>query len=89
MPKRNRKIDPAAAWEAQVQAQLDQLATYNAERARGIVHTPEWDERMAKAQARFDADVEREAQIQADAHTRYRRNLVNLGYDSGDGLPRG
>lgn len=33
---------------------LDKLAAYNAERARGIVHTPEWDERMARAQTEFD-----------------------------------
>lgn len=36
---------------------LDTLATYNAERARGIVHTQDWDERMAKYQAEFDADA--------------------------------
>ena len=31
------------------------LGQYNAERARGIVHTPEWDEKMAELQAAFDA----------------------------------
>ena len=31
------------------------LGVYNAERARGIVHTPEWDEKMVKLQAEFDA----------------------------------
>ena len=30
------------------------LATYNGERARGIVHTAEWDERMAVEQRAFD-----------------------------------
>ncbi|MGE5829739.1 MAG: hypothetical protein ACM30G_15465 [Micromonosporaceae bacterium] len=30
------------------------LAVYNAEVARGLIHTPEWDERMAVAQAEFD-----------------------------------
>jgi hypothetical protein len=30
------------------------LETYNQERARGIVHTPEWRERMAREQERFD-----------------------------------
>ncbi len=30
------------------------LARYNGERARGLVHTPEWDERMAALQAEFD-----------------------------------
>jgi hypothetical protein len=33
------------------------LATYNAELSRGIVHTPEWDARMAAEQARFDAKM--------------------------------
>jgi hypothetical protein len=31
------------------------LARYNAERARGLVHTPEWVEKMAFEQRRFDA----------------------------------
>ncbi len=31
------------------------LATYNGERARGIMHTPEWQEKMAADQERFDA----------------------------------
>lgn len=35
--------------------EIEQLATYNAERARGLVHTPEWVEKMAELQARFDA----------------------------------
>jgi hypothetical protein len=30
------------------------LATYNGERARGIVHTPEWQAKMAAEQKRFD-----------------------------------
>ena len=30
------------------------LAVYNSERARGIVHTAEWDGRMAALQAEFD-----------------------------------
>ncbi|WP_326646070.1 hypothetical protein OG884_15575 [Streptosporangium sp. NBC_01755] len=32
----------------------DVLARYNAERARGIVHTEEWQARMAVMQLRFD-----------------------------------
>lgn len=32
-----------------------QLATYNAERARGIMHTQEWQDRMAEEQRRYDA----------------------------------
>ena len=37
---------------------FETLATYNAEVARGIVHTPEWDARMADLQREFDARVE-------------------------------
>jgi hypothetical protein len=33
---------------------FDALATYNAERARGIVHTPEYAEKMTRAQTEFD-----------------------------------
>jgi hypothetical protein len=32
------------------------LATYNAERTRGLVHTPEYVERMKAEQAAFDAE---------------------------------
>ena len=32
------------------------LANYNAERARGIVHTPEWDELMREHQEAFDEE---------------------------------
>jgi hypothetical protein len=35
-------------------AETDQLALYNAERARGIQHTPEWHAKMAQLQRRFD-----------------------------------
>lgn len=35
----------------------DILAQYNAECSRGIVHTPEWDARMALEQAKFDAEM--------------------------------
>lgn len=34
---------------------FEQLARYNAEHARGIVHTPGWDARMAGVQRDFDA----------------------------------
>jgi hypothetical protein len=33
---------------------FEALAQYNSERARGLLHTPEWDERMAALQAEFD-----------------------------------
>lgn len=32
------------------------LARYNSEKARGIVHTPEWEALMAQEQARFDRE---------------------------------
>ena len=35
------------------------LARYNAERARGIVHSPEWRRRMERQQADFDAEQTR------------------------------
>lgn len=35
----------------------DDLATYNAEVARGIVHTAKWDERMRLKQERYDREV--------------------------------
>lgn len=51
------------------------LAAYNAERARGIVHTPEWDAHMAKLQAEFnhgqqssDEDRIRDAMAEAQDH---------------------
>jgi hypothetical protein len=34
--------------------ELSRLGTYNAERARGIVHTPAWAAQMAVLQERFD-----------------------------------
>ena len=34
--------------------EYDYLATYNAEVARGIVHTDEWKARMREEQRRFD-----------------------------------
>ncbi len=36
-----------------------QLATYNAEVGRGLVHTRQWKEKMAVEQARFDAQASR------------------------------
>lgn len=32
------------------------LATFNSERGRGLVHTPEYAAEMAELQARFDAE---------------------------------
>lgn len=36
---------------------FETLAAYNAERARGIMHTPEWQARMADLQVKFDERV--------------------------------
>jgi hypothetical protein len=54
----------AAKWPAPTPAgslslihtpsEVEVLARYNAERARGILHTFEWQERMAELQRRFD-----------------------------------
>lgn len=35
------------------------LAWYNAERARGVVHTPEWQAKMAEEQRLFDEEMRR------------------------------
>jgi hypothetical protein len=35
-------------------ARFEPLATYNAEKLRGLVHTPEWDAAMAELQREFD-----------------------------------
>ena len=56
----------------------EMLAQYNAERARGIVHTPEWTERMAVLQARFDERVREEARIAAEDFIRQRRSEIGL-----------
>ena len=34
--------------------EFEALATYNSEKARGIVHTPEWVEKMKHEQERFN-----------------------------------
>ena len=35
--------------------EIDTLARYNSEVARGVLHTPEWNAKMAGLQARFDS----------------------------------
>jgi hypothetical protein len=37
-----------------LEPRFEPLAAYNAEVARGIAHTPAWDERMAYLQAEYD-----------------------------------
>lgn len=39
------------------EVELQRLGAYNAERARGLVHTDEWQAAMAALQARFNAGV--------------------------------
>ena len=47
------------AWEEE--HRWDDLARFNSERARGIMHTLEWSEKMAQQQAVFDAELRAEA----------------------------
>jgi hypothetical protein len=37
------------------ESELNMLSTYNAECARGVMHTPEWARRMAEIQGRYNA----------------------------------
>jgi hypothetical protein len=46
--------EPSEQYNGLSYYELNQLATYNAERSRGIVHTPEWDAKMAALQRRFN-----------------------------------
>jgi hypothetical protein len=39
------------------QHEMEQLATYNTERDRGLMHTPEWQEKMRSLQVMFDRAV--------------------------------
>jgi hypothetical protein len=50
----------------------EELARYNAERDRGLVHTPEWDAKMAELQRDFDDWAQREA----DQRRRYLRRKI-------------
>lgn len=58
---------------------IELLGRYNAECARGIMHTPEWTERMTVLQARFDEELRQEAEWEATAHTVRRRKEIGLG----------
>lgn len=56
MRRRTRyQPDPEDRYAGLPEDELNQLGTYNAERGRGIMHTPEWQAKMAALQARFDA----------------------------------
>lgn len=37
-------------------AEVDVLGRYHAEKARGLQHTPEWQDRMAELQRRFNVE---------------------------------
>jgi hypothetical protein len=82
MPKkRKQQLDPSYAHR------WDELALYNAECARGIAHTPEWDERMARRQALFDSEVAEQATWQAEVYIMRRRSEAGLKTPAKNGLP--
>jgi len=42
--------------------EFSELGTYNAEKARGIAHTPEWSAEMAALQARYYTGMRMESE---------------------------
>ena len=54
-PTMPHAFEPQDRYGGLSEVDLNRLGTYNAERARGIMHTPEWQAKMADMQARFDA----------------------------------
>lgn len=48
-------IEPCGGLEEQ---QFKTLATYNSEKARGIVHTEAWELKMADLQRKFNENIE-------------------------------
>jgi hypothetical protein len=44
-------------WRGRVRYEFTALATYNAERSRGIVHTTQWIELMREEKRRFEASL--------------------------------
>lgn len=48
-------------WDALPSEDVTRLATFNSERSRGLMHTPEYAERMAELQRRFNEAREAEA----------------------------
>lgn len=54
-------MNPRLSWpDMQPRADVEALARYNAEVARGIVHTKAYDRQMADLQRRFDELQRRE-----------------------------
>jgi hypothetical protein len=47
-------FEPQAQFGGISRIELDQLATYNSERARGLLHSPEWIRKMSEFQIRFN-----------------------------------
>lgn len=41
-------------WHSTMPPEFEPLAVYNAEKARGIIHTGEWRQHMAELQQQFD-----------------------------------
>jgi hypothetical protein len=52
--RRNRTSAEYERWYRANASWISQLASYNSERARGLVHTLEWSEYMARLQTAFD-----------------------------------
>lgn len=44
-------------WRREEKYEFSALATYNAERSRGLVHTPRWHELMKEEQRRFAGNL--------------------------------
>lgn len=73
---KKKKITAVLNWA--LDAPYDELAVYNAECARGIVHTESYDARMAILQERWDKQVAEEASWEGDAHVQRRRRQIGL-----------
>ena len=51
-----RKPNIEALWKPE----YDALSRYNAEKHRGISHTPEWIEKMAALQNEYDKQIQKQ-----------------------------
>lgn len=58
---------------------VEDLGRYNSEVGRGIVHTPEWRERMAAAQAEFNYQIQ--ARHLRALHIENLRAIEDVGKD--------
>ncbi|HOW79413.1 MAG TPA: hypothetical protein PK406_08180 [Verrucomicrobiota bacterium] len=57
--KRRSAADGRTVREVFWEERFNSLATYNSEVARGIVHTPEWIQKMADMQSDYNAKIQR------------------------------